>query len=130
MMRLQRYIQWVLCAAGAASILFFVGYVWTTSTRDSGATIFLLFLGLTALSPVAVWWWLSGRLQTLSARYVLLMAAAVIFGVGAFIYYDGLFVHLDPLNALGFLFFPPWQIGGLLLMFGVLRLSERRKKKA
>jgi hypothetical protein len=122
-----RAIQRIVGMAAVASIVFFVGYAYTTSTHGVLAAAFLLFLGAVALSPVALWWWLSRRLMTSGGRYALLAAALLIFTAGAFIYYDGLFVHLDALNVLGFLFLPPWQLGALGIVFGVSHLVERRR---
>ena len=126
-MIIQRVIQSILSATAAASVLFFLGYeFFESSTRDIGAAVFMMFLAGAALSPILLWWILSFFIKSLLGRYVLSIFATAASAFGAFVYYDGLFVHVDALNALLFLFFPMYQDGALVLLFGVIYFFERR----
>jgi hypothetical protein len=125
-MSIQRTLQWLLLVAATAAVLFFTGYMFfKQSTRDIGATAFLVFLTGIALSPIVIWWALTFRLKSAWGRYAWLIGAAVLFSSTFVIYYHVLVTHYDDaLNGLALFFLPLYQDAVLALLFGVIYFIE------
>jgi len=125
-----RNLERVLGATAVTGTLFFLVHLYAMSTRDIGALAFTLFLTITALSPIAVWWWLLHLCKSTAVRLLLTLTGAAAFAFGFFVYYDGGFVHLDALYGVVFVFLPLLQILAIGLIYTLGVTYERKKSKA